>query len=189
MAHVANGYTGSSSCVRPSRCASGPPGRECARSPGLTDPRRHLSRGRQAPPAAHTVPLALDGVTYEIDLFDDNAAALRDELARYISAARRTGGRKVRVATGQSTATASDRERNQQMRAWANANGYEVSERGRLSFEVITAYGYDRKRADEKKHNAALICPARRRCDVLHAMLRNGTHYRHPEPSPTAAAA
>jgi hypothetical protein len=41
------------------------------------------------------------------------------------------GGREVRVATGQSTTiTASDRERNQQIRAWANANGYEVSERG-----------------------------------------------------------
>ncbi|MEV6449665.1 IS110 family transposase [Amycolatopsis sp. NPDC051716] len=39
---------------------------------------------------------------------------------------------------------------------------------------------YDRKRAEGKKHNAALICLARRRCDVLYAMLRNGTHYRHP---------
>jgi transposase len=48
---------------------------------------------------------------------------------------------------------------------------------------------YDRKRAEGKKHNAALICLARRRCDVLYAMLRNRTHYRHPEPTPTAAAA
>ncbi|MBE8515980.1 Lsr2 family protein [Amycolatopsis sp. H6(2020)] len=92
-------------------------------------------------PAAHTVPFALDGVTYEIDLSDDNAAALRDELARYITAARRIGGRKVRVATGQSTTTTtSERERNQQIRAWANANGYEVSERGRLSSEVVSAF-------------------------------------------------
>jgi len=117
-------------------------------------------------PAAHTVPFALDGITYEIDLSDDNAAALRDELARYIGAARRTGGRKVRVATGQSTApTASDRERNQQIRAWANANGYEVSERGRLSSEVIAAYEQaqiaeaepkaPRKRAPRKKVAAA----------------------------------
>lgn len=36
---------------------------------------------------------------------------------------------------------------------------------------------YDHKRAQGKKHNAALICLARRRCDVLHAMLRNGTLY------------
>ncbi|EDY59963.1 IS110 family transposase [Streptomyces sviceus ATCC 29083] len=43
--------------------------------------------------------------------------------------------------------------------------------------------------AEGKKHNAALICLARRRCYVLYAMLRNGTHYRHPEPAPAAAAA
>lgn len=36
---------------------------------------------------------------------------------------------------------------------------------------------YDRKRAQGKKHNAALICLARRRCDVLYAMLRDGTSY------------
>ena len=36
---------------------------------------------------------------------------------------------------------------------------------------------YDRKRAAGKKHNAAMICLARRRVDVLHAMLRNGTLY------------
>ncbi|GGS19672.1 insertion element IS110 uncharacterized 43.6 kDa protein [Streptomyces humidus] len=47
---------------------------------------------------------------------------------------------------------------------------------------------YDRKRAEGKKHNAALICLARRRCDVLYAMLRNGTHYR-PEAAPAPAAA
>ena len=44
---------------------------------------------------------------------------------------------------------------------------------------------YDRKRAAGKKHNAALICLARRRVDVLHAMLRNGTYY---QAKPAAAA-
>jgi transposase len=57
-----------------------------------------------------------------------------------------------------------------------------------LSHPASRAY-YDRKRAEGKKHNAALICLARRRCDVLYAMLRNGTHYRHPEPTPAPAAA
>ena len=44
---------------------------------------------------------------------------------------------------------------------------------------------YDRKRAAGKKHNAAIICLARRRVDVLHAMLRNGTYY---QPRPAVAA-
>lgn len=39
---------------------------------------------------------------------------------------------------------------------------------------------YDRKRAEGKKHNAALICLARRRCDVLFAMLKNKTLYQPP---------
>ena len=43
---------------------------------------------------------------------------------------------------------------------------------------------YDRKRAQGKRHNAALICLARRRCDVLYAMLRDGTLY---QAQPTAA--
>jgi len=36
---------------------------------------------------------------------------------------------------------------------------------------------YDRKRAEGKRHNAALICLARRRCDVLYAMLKNQQPY------------
>jgi transposase len=44
---------------------------------------------------------------------------------------------------------------------------------------------YDRKRAQGKRHNQAIIALARRRCDVLFAMLRDGTLY---EP-PTLAAA
>ncbi|MEX6431033.1 IS110 family transposase, partial [Ferrimicrobium acidiphilum] len=37
---------------------------------------------------------------------------------------------------------------------------------------------YARKRAQGKKHNAAIICLARRRCDMIYAMLKNGTFYR-----------
>ncbi|QFZ18558.1 IS110 family RNA-guided transposase [Saccharothrix syringae] len=48
---------------------------------------------------------------------------------------------------------------------------------------------YQRKRDQGKKYNAALICLARRRCDVLFAMLRTKTHYRHPDRIPTETAA
>lgn len=47
---------------------------------------------------------------------------------------------------------------------------------GALEDPASRAY-YDRKRAEKKKHNAAIICLARRRCDVLYAMLRDGTYY------------
>lgn len=51
---------------------------------------------------------------------------------------------------------------------------------------------YDRKRAAGKRHNAALICLARRRVDVLFAMLRDHKPYQHPtltEPQSTTTAA
>lgn len=38
---------------------------------------------------------------------------------------------------------------------------------------------YDRKRTEGKKHNAALVCLARRRVDVLFAMLRDEVLYQH----------
>lgn len=42
---------------------------------------------------------------------------------------------------------------------------------------------YDRKRAQGKKHNQALIALARRRCDVIYAMLRDGTLYEAKTPA------
>jgi len=46
---------------------------------------------------------------------------------------------------------------------------------------VSRAY-YDRKIAEGKRHNQALIALARRRCDVLYAMLRDGTLYQAGHP-------
>jgi transposase len=51
---------------------------------------------------------------------------------------------------------------------------------------------YDRKKAQGKRHNAALICLARRRTDVLFAMLRDRRPYAPPsasDPNPGLAAA
>lgn len=42
---------------------------------------------------------------------------------------------------------------------------------------------YDRKRSQGKKHNAALICLARRRTDDIYAMLRDGTCYQPKTPA------
>lgn len=48
---------------------------------------------------------------------------------------------------------------------------------------------YDRKRAEGKKHNAAIICVARRRCDLIHAMLSNATPYNPTQHDNLAKAA
>ncbi len=57
-----------------------------------------------------------------------------------------------------------------------------------LSDPASRAY-YDRKRHEGKRHNAALICLARRRLDVLHAMLRTQTKYLGGGPAPVDHAA
>jgi hypothetical protein len=90
--------------------------------------------------ATQTVPFSLDGVLYEIDLSDENATNLRDELARFIAAAQRTGGRKVRPITGQSALSGRDPERSRRIRDWAQHSGYELSTRGRLSVEILQAF-------------------------------------------------
>ena len=47
---------------------------------------------------------------------------------------------------------------------------------------------YDRKMAQGKRHNQALIALARRRSDVLFAMLRDGTLYQSRITEPALAA-
>src|ERR1700712_3873189 len=52
-----------------------------------------------------TVEFALDGVTYEIDLDEKNSAGLPDQLAQYVAAARRTGGRRAAAGRRRSAGT------------------------------------------------------------------------------------
>ncbi len=88
--------------------------------------------------ADETVSFALDGVGYEIDLSDANAAAFRESLARYVGLARRVGGR---AAAGRGTARRkSGDNRTAQIREWARSNGQQVNERGRIPRTVVEAY-------------------------------------------------
>ena len=82
--------------------------------------------------AAGTVSFGLDGRVYEIDLSDDNAARLRDSLASFIAAARKSGGstttgsrpaQKMSVSSGPRPQTL-DREQTAAIRAWARQNGW-----------------------------------------------------------------
>ncbi|MFC0626944.1 histone-like nucleoid-structuring protein Lsr2 [Kribbella deserti] len=90
--------------------------------------------------ADETVTFGLDGTMFEIDLSKKNAAKLRDALAAYVGAARRVSGRRGAAAgrgtrgRGRSATDSAD------IRSWAKENGYEVSERGRISAEVRAAY-------------------------------------------------
>ena len=86
--------------------------------------------------ATETVSFGLDGTTYEIDLNDRNAAALRESLSVYLGHARKaSGGRRTTRRSSSSSGSNS-----KQVREWAKSRGMEVSERGRISAEVQEAY-------------------------------------------------
>lgn len=93
--------------------------------------------------ATQTVAFGLDGASYEIDLNDDNAAALREALAPYVGHGRKVGrgggGAKRgsgRAAAASSASGASAKE----IREWARENGQAVPERGRIPADVREAY-------------------------------------------------
>lgn len=87
-----------------------------------------------------TVSLALDGVSFEIDLSADNAARLRDKLAKFVDAAQPVKAQRPRKITKQVLTAPSSKEQAQAVRDWARQNGFEVSERGRIPKNVLDAF-------------------------------------------------
>ncbi len=103
-----------------------------------------------------TVTFGLDGVVYEIDLSDANAASLRDGLAEFVESARRTGGRAKRAVAPVAVAgrvNGRSREQTQAIREWAKKNGHDVADRGRIPAMVIEAFeaGAGTGKATKKK--------------------------------------
>jgi hypothetical protein len=91
-----------------------------------------------------TVQFGLDGVTYEIDLTEANAGHLRDELAVYVAAGRRLGGRLKRgVRPG-----GGDPEEVQRVRDWAAKKGIKLSPRGRIPKKYHEQYQRETAKAD-----------------------------------------
>ena len=88
-------------------------------------------------PDAETVTFALDGVTYEIDLGADNRARLDRDFAPYIEAGRRISRSRNRSSQGRPAGPRIDRAA---VRAWAKENGIHVSERGRISADLMSQY-------------------------------------------------
>jgi hypothetical protein len=88
--------------------------------------------------ADETVSFSLDGVEYDIDLSTSNADGLRKALEEFIQAGRRTGGRRGTVRAKSSSA--GDKAQNQAIREWARKQGHQVSERGRISSELVSQF-------------------------------------------------
>jgi Lsr2 len=89
-----------------------------------------------------TVTFAIDGVSYEIDLTEDNATNLREIFSDFIRTGRRTGGRLKRSnhPTNHHPTTTADREQTKHIREWARQNNFDLADRGRIPINVIQAY-------------------------------------------------
>lgn len=106
----------------------------------------HLEDDIDGSEALETVIFGLDGTTYEIDHNEKNASALREALAPYLSTARRStafagggGGRARNSSPSKPRASGGDIDP-KAVRTWAEANGIEVSPRGRIKAEILEKY-------------------------------------------------
>ena len=89
--------------------------------------------------ADETVTFGLDGTQYEIDLSKDNAAKLREELARFVGSARKVGGGRKTGRGSRKTATPGQPS-SHEVREWAREHGIKVSERGRIPADVVVKF-------------------------------------------------
>jgi len=89
-----------------------------------------------------TVLVSLDGQAVELDLSQANYDTLQQALAPYLAAGRRTNttspGSRRRSASAPTVA--SGQQDTQAIREWAEANGHQVSSRGRVKKEIVDAY-------------------------------------------------
>ncbi|MCU1580017.1 MAG: lysylphosphatidylglycerol synthetase [Rhodoglobus sp.] len=85
-----------------------------------------------------TILFALDGKSYELDLSTNNIQRLEAALEPFIAVARPSARGRSRSVKFE--APASNPAELQAMRDWANSNGFQVSNRGRVSAVVREAY-------------------------------------------------
>jgi len=92
--------------------------------------------------ATQTIAFAYQGAAYEIDLNDDHASALEESFADWISSARRMTGSSQRSSkpSAPPRSTSAPRSNLGPIRDWLRENGHSVSERGRISAEMMQAY-------------------------------------------------
>jgi hypothetical protein len=109
-------------------------------------------------PADETVGFGVDGRAFEIDLNAKHAADFRRQLARFIEHARLRPRRPHPTAR-----TTASRERSRHIRLWAQAQGLDVAEHGRLPGEIIAQY---EREAGEGQQAQQARPPARRRASV-----------------------
>jgi hypothetical protein len=90
--------------------------------------------------AQQTIYFSLDNRDYVIDLNDKNAAAFRAQFDQYIEAGRKHDNAATSARPRKPVRGAAAEPDPSAVREWARENGFEVSERGRVSLKIIDAY-------------------------------------------------
>ena len=88
---------------------------------------------------AKEVSFSLNGRSWVIDLSAKNRAALEKALKPYIAKATEQGQRSRRGKAVRSSSRAKSRTDLAAVRSWAKYNGHHVSDRGRISVDVMNA--------------------------------------------------
>jgi hypothetical protein len=93
-------------------------------------------------PAVETVRFGYAGREYEIDLNEEHAAQLDEVLATYLEHARRADGVQPRQRRARKAESDGRRapEELRAIRQWAREQGLQVSERGRISADIVAKY-------------------------------------------------
>jgi len=93
--------------------------------------------------AHETVRFELDGHVYEIDLSSKNAKKFRNEIAVYVERGSRVKG----AVKGKTTSpvvgggsAAMDKQQNRAIRQWAQHQGLDVADRGRIRQEIVDEF-------------------------------------------------
>ena len=97
-----------------------------------------LSGDEMDPGSGETITFGYRGVDYTIDLTGKEAKGFDKSIAMYLEHATRVGGKAKRSAPVATSGRSKEELSN--IRAWARANGHQVSERGRIKAEIFQAY-------------------------------------------------
>lgn len=82
----------------------------------------------------HQIRFSFDGKNRVIDLSAENAEQFRDDMSKWIKASRPDDRKRTNAARP------ADKSNTTAVREWARANGYEVSDRGRIPADIEAAY-------------------------------------------------
>jgi hypothetical protein len=91
-------------------------------------------------PGSETIGFGLDGTSYEIDVCEQHAGELRDQLARYVGVARRASGRSSSSGSGRRRGRRGGSGEAARVREWARSQGLRVPERGRIPADLMAKY-------------------------------------------------